>query len=629
MSQFLLETSWWVPVYGLIGAILTLPWSTGIIRRTGPRPAAYFNLLMTILAFVHGTIVFRLTWDRESFEIVFHWLQIADLDLSFALEISQVNVAAMELVTGLSLLAQLFALGYMEKDWALARFFALMGFFEGAMSGLALSNSLFLSYALLEMLTLSTYLLVGFWYAQPLVVTAARDAFLTKRVGDVLLLMGMVALATQAGSLNFSDLYNWAETAHLSPLVATLLGLALIAGPTGKCAQFPLHLWLDEAMEGPNPASILRNSVVVACGAYVLIKLQPVLNVSPVALSALVVIGTMTAIGASLVALAQIDIKRALSHSTSAYLGLVFIAIGQQWTGFALLLLLTHAIAKALLFMSVGAIISTTNSQDLTEMGGLWSRMPATTTAFVVASAGLVGLLPLGGFWALRQGVDVFWISDPWIVGVLLLVNALTALNLTRVFRLVFWGKPQPKTRRAPEVPWPMAVPMVSLIIVNLLVPWMMLSLSVVPNWEYLNLPAVILLILSGVVGCGMGATIYLHKAWSRSRLLPWRFMQDLLGYDFYIDRIYRVTVVWAVEMLSRINSWIDRYVVDGFVNLLGLAAILGGQTLKYSASGQSQFYVVTILIGVSFLGFLMSWFFNPSLFTMIFDWEFWRLGLR
>ncbi|MGB8703375.1 MAG: proton-conducting transporter membrane subunit [Thermosynechococcaceae cyanobacterium] len=357
MNDILLQTSWWVPCYGLVGALLTLPWSMSLIKRTGPRPAAYFNILMTVAALVHGTLVFSHTLHQEPLQLIFHWLRVADLDLTFNIEISSVTVGAMELVTGLSFLAQVFALGYMEKDWALARFFALMGFFEAAMSGLALSNSLFLSYALLEMLTLSTYLLVGFWYAQPLVVTAARDAFLTKRVGDILLLMGVVALAVMAGDMNFPYLYDWTETATLSPIEANLLGLALIAGPTGKCAQFPLHLWLDEAMEGPNPASILRNSVVVSGGAYVLIKLQPILNLSPLALMALVVIGSITAIGESLVAIAQIDLKRALSHSTSAYLGLVFIAVGMQWTNFALLLLFTHAIAKALIFMSVGSII--------------------------------------------------------------------------------------------------------------------------------------------------------------------------------------------------------------------------------------------------------------------------------
>ncbi len=609
MIQFLLQNSWWIPCYGVLGALLTLPWAIGIVRRTGPRPAAYFNLLMTVLAFIHGTTVFRSTWNQPPQTLVFHWLQTADLDLTFVLDISAVSVGAMDLVTGLSLMAQLFALGYMEKDWALARFFSLMGFFEGAMSGLALSNSLLLTYGLLELLTLSTYLLVGFWYAQPLVVTAARDAFLTKRVGDILLLMGVVALSTLSGSLSFPDLYEWAETATLSPLTSTLLGLALIAGPTGKCAQFPLHLWLDEAMEGPNPASILRNSVVVACGAYVLIKLQPILNLSPVALTALIVIGAMTAIGASLVALAQIDIKRALSHSTSAYLGLVFVAVGTQWTGFALMLLFAHAVAKALMFMSVGAIITTTQNQDLTEMGGLWSRMPVTTTAFVVASAGLVGILPLGGFWAMRLGMDDFWTDAPWLVAIVLVVNALTALNLTRVFRLVFLGAPQPKTRRAPEVGWAMAVPMISLTIVTLLTPLMMQRLSVLPDWEYFNHTAAFLLVLSGIVGCLVGATVYLHKAWSRSVHLPWRMLQDLLSYDFYIERLYEISVVNGVVLLARFSNWCDRYIVDGMVNFLGIASIFSGESLKYSITGQSQAYLLTIMVAVSLLGGVLVWF--------------------
>ena len=614
MTEFLTHVSWWVPLYGFIGAILTLPWSTGIVRRTGPRPAAYFNVLMTVLALIHGSIVFRSTWNQDSQELMFNWLQVADLNLSFAVDISSVSVGAMELITGLSLLAQIFALGYMEKDWALARFFGLMGFFEGAMSGLAISNSLFLTYGLLELLTLSTYLLVGFWYAQPLVVTAARDAFLTKRVGDVLLLMGVVALASLAGSLNFNDLYEWAETANLPPLTANLLGLALIAGPIGKCAQFPLHLWLDEAMEGPNPASILRNSVVVSCGAYVLIKLQPILNISPLALTTLVVIGTVTAIGASLVAIAQIDIKRALSHSTSAFLGLVFIAVGMQWTDFALLILFTHAFAKALLFMSIGSIIATTNNQNLTEMGGLWSKMPATTIAFLVGSAGLIGLTPLGSFWALERGLDAFWTSQSWIVAVILLFNCLTAINLTRVFRLAFLGTPQPKTRRAPEVPWTMAVPMVTLTITTLLVPLMMQSLSLLPDWNYINRSAVVLLMLSGLVGTVLGAVIELRRTWSRSMQRSLRFVQDLLAYDFYIDRLYRVSVVLVVERLSKFNSWLDQYVVDGAVNLVGLATIFSGQGLKYIGSGQSQFYIVTILLGISLLTAIFSWPFLQAL---------------
>ncbi|MBG1266529.1 NAD(P)H-quinone oxidoreductase subunit F [Nostoc sp. WHI] len=608
MNQFLFSTSWFVPFYSLLGAILTLPWGIGIIQRTGPRPAAYINLLTSVLAFVHSLFVFRNIWDREPENLLISWFKVADLDLSFALELSPVSIGATVLITGLSLLAQVYALGYMEKDWSLARFFALLGFFEAALSGLAISDSLFFSYALLEVLTLSTYLLVGFWYAQPLVVTAARDAFLTKRVGDLLLLMAVVTLSTLAGSLNFSDLYEWAQTANLSPMTSALLGLALIAGPAGKCAQFPLHLWLDEAMEGPNPASVMRNSLVVAGGAYLLYKLQPLLALSPVALNVLVVMGTVTAIGATLVSIAQIDIKRSLSHSTSAYMGLVFLAVGLQQGGVALMLLLTHAIAKALLFMSSGSVILTTQSQDLTEMGGLWSRMPATTSAFVVASAGMVTLLPLGSFWAMLAWADGLVNISPWVIGVLLLVNGLTALNLTRVFRLVFLGKPQQKTRRTPEVAWQMALPMVILTVLTLLLPLMLQQWYLLPDWESINWYVVLALFISTVVGVGVGCTVYLHKAWSRSRFLAWRFLQDLLGYDFYIDRVYRVTVVGAVALLSRVSAWSDRYLVDGLVNLVGFATILGGQSLKYSISGQSQGYMLTILAVVSVLGFFISW---------------------
>ena len=608
MNDILLHTGWWVPCYGLLGALITLPWAMGLIRRTGPRPAAYFNMLMTIVAFVHGTLLFRATWHHEPVQLVSNWLSIADLNLTFNVEISSATVGSMELVTGLSILAQLFALGYMEKDWALARFFALMGFFEAAISGIAISNSLFLTYAFLEMLTLSTYLLVGFWYAQPLVVTAARDAFLTKRVGDILLLMGVVTLSALAGSLDFPDLYDWTETAELSPLVANSLGLALIAGPIGKCAQFPLHLWLDEAMEGPNPASILRNSVVVSAGAYVLIQLQPILNLAPVALTMLVVIGTVTAIGESFVAIAQVDIKRAFSHSTSAYLGLVFIAVGMQWSNVALLLLFTHAIAKSLLFMSVGSIVITTNSQDLTEYGGLWSRMPITTLAYIIGGSALVGLLPLGCFWAFERGLDIFWYDQSLLCGVFLLVNMLSAISLTRVFRLTFLGPPQPKTRRTPEVPWTMAVPMVSLIIVTLLSPLLMHNLALLPNWEYINKPAVVALVITGLAGYIIGSTVELQKAKSRSILKPIRVLQDILSFDFYIDRLYDFTIVFAVSSLSRLTFWFDRYVVDGFVNAVGFVSVFGGESLKYSATGQSQFYVLTVLLGVSVFGLLLTW---------------------
>ena len=366
----------------------------------------------------------------------------------------------------------------------------------------------------------------------------------------------------------------------------------------------------------------MRNTVVVGAGAYVLIKLQPVLALSPVTGGVLVVLGAVTAVGASLVAIAQIDIKRALSHSTSASLGLVFIAVGLNQVDIALLLLFAHSIAKGLLFMSVGSIITTTNTQDLTEMGGLWSKMPATTTAYLVGAAGMVALLPLGNFWAMRRWLNGFWTVPLWLVIVLLLVNGLTALNLTRIFALVFAGKPQPKTRRAPEVGWQMALPMVILTVMGLLVPWMLQEWQLLISWtgpwaqtgdfDTLNLLLKTLdtplLLLSGLIGVAVGVAIYWYGVLPRPVRLPVPALQDLFAYDFYIDRVYRLTVVWAVAFISKISAWTDRYVVDGAVNLFGFATIFSGEGLKYSGTGQSQFYVLTIAGGVAVLLALIIW---------------------
>ena len=605
----LLDTGWLIPGYGLLGAILSIPWMTRLVRRTGPRPAAYLNILMTTIAFIHGSLLFRLVWNQAPHHIVINWLTVAGLELNLTFELSAVNVGAMESVTVLSLIAQVFALGYMEKDWALARFFALVGFFEGAMSAVAISNSLLVSYGLLELLTLCTYLLVGFWYAQPLVVKAARDAFLTKRAGDIVLFAGVIALSSIAGSLDFDDLYKWCDTTDISDLTKTLIGLALIAGPIGKCAQFPLHLWLDEAMEGPNPASILRNSVVVTGGAYILIKVHPILYLSPVVTTTLMVIGTVTAIGATLVSIAQIDIKRTISYSTSAYLGLVFIAIGAKWINVALFLLFAHAISKALLFMSVGCVILTTNNQDVNEFGGLAKSMPATTISFIVGALAMTGVFPLGGFWAFHQGFKSLWLEYPWAIGVMLIVNGLTAFNLARVFGLVFLGKTQPKTRRAPEVPWPLALPMIFLTVFALLTPAIMWQSGLLPDLDDISLFEYCSISLSTALGFLVGGLLYFRTDRTPVKLsLPW--IQELLTYDFYVETIYEKTIVGLVVWLSKVTAWIDRYIVDGFVNLVGFATIFSSEGLKYGTSGQMQNYALTITVSAGILGVMIGWFF-------------------
>jgi NAD(P)H-quinone oxidoreductase subunit 5 len=392
-------------------------------------------------------------------------------------------------------------------------------------------------------------------------------------------------------------------------MAGTLLGLGLIAGPMGKCAQFPMHLWLDEAMEGPNPASILRNSAVVTCGAIVLLKVMPLLRLSPLAVDVLLAVGAISAIGGALVALAQVDLKRAFSYSTTSYLGLVFLAIAFQQPLLALLLLFSHGLAKALLFMSVGCVIATTNCQDLTELGGLGSRMPATTSAYLVATAGLTGLLPLGCFWSLGQLVDSLRPQAPLFAAVVLLTNGLTMLNLVRVYRQVFLDTAHPKTRRTPEVSWLMALPMMSLAVIVLLTPLVVDRLTTQHAIAQLSLSTAGLLMASTLLGLAAGVLIRLDRFWSRSVFPPLRALQDLLAADFYTDRLYRLTIVAFVAGLARLTNRFDGAVVSALANRVGLASLSSANTLKLGVSGQLQSYVLTVVAAIVLLFAGLTWF--------------------
>ncbi|ASC74100.1 NADH dehydrogenase subunit 5 [Halomicronema hongdechloris C2206] len=613
MQQILIQSSWLIPLYPLLGAVLTIPWSPAFIRRTGPRPAGYINLVMTLVAFLHSLMACIQAWGEPAQMYYLPWLQVTGFEFTLPLEISAVTLGGAILVTGLNLLAQIYAVGYLEMDWGWARFYAMLAFFEAGMCALLLCNSLFFSYMLLEILTLGTYLLVGFWYNQSLVVTGARDAFLTKRVGDLVLLMGVLALYPLAGTWDFDQLAIWAQTAEVDPTLMTLVAVALVAGPMSKCAQFPLHLWLDEVMEGALPSTILRNTVVVATGAWVLIKLEPVIFLSPTACEITIAIGAITAVGGALISAAQIDIKRILSYLTSAVMGLVFIAVGAHQSEAALLLVLTHALANALLTMSAGSIIINCITQDVTQLGGLWSRRPVTGLSMLVGIVGFVAIPPFGGFWALLKLLDGLWVDHQGLlVAIVLLVNWVMAFSLMRLFGLIFAGSSQQMTIRAPEPIWLMVMPMTIGLGLTLHLPLILQGLGLLPTWMALNKDMALLTIWSSLLGLAIATLIYITRLVDNPTALVERRIQQLLAYDFYTPRLYRATVVWFVDSLSRLTDWLDRYVVDGFVNLVGLASVFGGETLKYGNTGQFQFYALTISLGVIVITLLMSWQYLP-----------------
>jgi NAD(P)H-quinone oxidoreductase subunit 5 len=606
MYNALLHSTWLVPCYPLIGAVLALPWSLGWTGQLGTRPAGYVNIAMALVAFLHALGSLIAGWNLPAQEITYPWLHSNSLDINFPIELSPTSLTALAVVTGISLLSQIYAVGYLEMDWGWARFFSLMNCFGAGICGLMLSNSLFFSYVFLELLTLATYLLVGFWYAQPLVITGARDAFWTKRVGDIILLMGVIAIYPLTGTWNFDGLEAWAQTAQIDPWLAGLLGLSLSAGPLGKCAQIPFQLWLDEAMEAPLPATVLRNAVVVGAGAFVLIKLAPVISLSPLVLNALTWLGVATAICCSLIAIAQVDVKRVLSYALSAYIGLVFIAVGSQHLDSARFILFNESFGMALLYMAIGAIIWTNVTQDLTQMGGLWSRRPVTAICLAIAISSYIALPPLGGFWGFAQLVEGLWVEQPWLVGVILLVNALTAFSLTRLFCLIFLGKSDPMTERSPEPFWLIMLPMVVLAMLIGHLPNILGNLGVLASME-INRQLTPLLFWSSILGIAIACFIYGLNTIPKPVQLPVQALQNFFTYDFYVQKFYQLTIVWVVATGAKAINWFDRYVVDGAVNLVGVGTLFGGQALKYTTSGQSQFYILLIFAAVIALGLLLG----------------------
>ena len=615
MTVALLQTAWLVPFYPLLAALLSLAWSPGLISRTGPRPCGYLNLAMVAVAFSHSLLALTALHTNAAagaqalyrpVSFSWTWLETAGLRVGFDGLVTEPVLIAMTVITGLHLLVQIYAIGYMEMDWGWPRFFGCLSFFEAGLCGLVLTDSVFFSYVILELLTLGTYLIVGTWYNQPLVVKGARDAFLTKRIGDLILLAGVIALLPVSGTWNFHGLQGWAAdlTNNGQPLPAgfTLILLALIAGPMGKCAQIPLHLWLDEAMESPLPSTVLRNSVVVVGGAWVLLRLEPLIELSPLVQAVLVAVGGTTAVVASLIALAQVDVKRALSFLVSSWLGLLFVAVGLGGTAVADHLLLVYPLPMALILMSIGTIVISNVTQDLTQLGGLWSRRPLMGLAFLTGAAGLMGLPPFASFAALRELLALTAASGhPWLLGgLVLLTNCLISAGLIRVFGQIWGGRPRPFTQRSAEVLWLMVLPTTVLMGMELHLPQLLVrngvfSLTPLPGWGPLAWP----LLVSTLVGGGFSAAFYLRPHGLARLPQALSGLQEWLAHDMQTERFYHRTVVALVLALARFGAWSDSRLVDGFSGGTGAAAMAGARRLSLTTSGRSQAYALSLVLGV------------------------------
>lgn len=569
------------------------------------------------------------------------WVVVGDLAVRVGLLLDPLAAVMVVVVSGVSLAVQVYSLGYMKGDPGLARYFAYMSLFTAAMLGLVLASNLILLYVFWEVVGLCSYLLIGFWYHRPAAAAAAKKAFLVTRIGDVGFLLALLYLFSQRGAFaahgldpfNIGHLYQAVATGVLPGSALTWVGLGLLAGAVGKSAQFPLHVWLPDAMEGPTPVSaLIHAATMVAAGVYLVARLFPIYALSEEASTTVAVIGAVTAVMAGLLGLVMTDIKRVLAYSTISQLGYMMAGLGALGFAPAIFHLFTHAFFKALLFLGAGSVNHATGTFDMRKMGGLARPMPVTFATTAVAALALVGIFPLAGFWSKDELLAVAWETRPQVFWALLVGVFLTALYMGRLLFLTFGGQYRGGEagghgHHGPhESPPVMILPMVALAALAVTVGLVNLGkgleelllgslpqegLAAEPQFRPGIAAASVAIGVGGLVvawaiyGLGLVKTETVRRAlWPLPLVLERKFFLD----DLYEGAVARGLVLQGVA--RGLHLW-DQRVVDGLAN--GVAAFLraAAHRLRLVQVGQAQVYGAAIALGaiVAVVVILMS---NP-----------------
>jgi NADH-quinone oxidoreductase subunit L len=440
-----LDLIWLVPALPLFGALFLLLFG----KRIGEPVAGWIGSLMLGLAFLTSIIMFFALRDlgpehRQHVVDLFTWLPSGGLKVEFGFLADPLSVAFILFITGVATLIHIYSIGYMHGDSRFSRFFAYMNLFVAAMLILVLGSSFLMTFLGWEGVGLCSYLLVAFWFERPSAAKAGKKAFITTRVGDVGFMIAMFLIFAELGSLNYTGANGALVGAFkLDSGTATAIALLLFFGAIGKSAQFPLHLWLPDAMEGPTPVSaLIHAATMVTAGVFLVARSHAFFEVSGDAMTVVAWVGAGTAFLAGTVALVQPDIKRVLAYSTISQLGYMFLALGVGAYGAAIFLVITHAFFKATLFLGAGTVIhGNEDNQDMRIMGGFRKYMPYTAVAFIIAFLAIAGVPPFAGFWAKDGVLEKAFQSDQyglWIIG--LLAAILTGAYMTRQVYLTFFG---------------------------------------------------------------------------------------------------------------------------------------------------------------------------------------------
>ncbi|MEI6193829.1 MAG: NADH-quinone oxidoreductase subunit L [Verrucomicrobiota bacterium] len=563
-------------------------------------------------------------WHPAVSETAVNWLSIGDLQADFGLKLDALSMMMLLVVTGVGGAIHIYSYAYMDEDQGKARFFAFMSLFTFSMLGIVLANNFLEMFIFWELVGVSSYLLIGFWFEKPSAGDAAKKAFITNRLGDFGFLLGILMVWGLLGSLNFGVLQS-AMVANPAALgcCATIAGLLVFCGAMGKSAQFPLHVWLPDAMEGPTPVSaLIHAATMVAAGVYMLCRTLFLFDAD--ALHVIAYIGGFTSLLAALMAVQQNDIKRIIAYSTLSQLGYMVMAVGLNGPTPAMFHLTTHAFFKALLFLSAGSvIIGMHHEQDIWQMGNLRKKMPVTFWTFLIGALALSGVPPFSGFYskdsifaqALEQGREHPLLGYP-LFGVAVFVAALTAFYTFRLFFVVFFGQEKSKAAsHAHESPAVITLPLVALAVFAVIGGVIGIANNFGSQFSadhesltflqqvtepLKNIVPMLCGLAAAVVGIFLAFSFYKNAA---ADPLPAKLggLATAMKNRFYFDELYEATFIRAHDLIASVCDVFDRWIVEGAcIGFLRGGTDLTGRALRLVQTGNLQTYAFLFVLGVA-----------------------------
>jgi NADH-quinone oxidoreductase subunit L len=567
--------------------LFTLRWKT--LSSSISITAVLVSFVCSCLVFIHGA----------TSAAQFMWIDIGGtLKVPLGLTLDQLSRMMAVLVSGIGALIHIYSLGYMRDDEGESRYFAALSLFMFAMLGIVLANNFVMLFIFWELVGFTSYVLIGHWFYRDAAADAANKAFITTRIGDFGFMIGILMVWMATGSVVFTEIASRMSALTSHPAFLTISALLIFCGAVGKSAQFPLHVWLPDAMEGPTPISaLIHAATMVAAGVYMLVRVAFIIQTSPSAVLVVAWIGTITALLAALIATQQNDIKRILAYSTISQLGYMITAVGLASNDAAMFHLFTHAFFKALLFLAAGSVIVMLHhEQNIWKMGGLSRRLPITSLTFVAGALALIGCPPFSGFFSKDAILALAYERNPLIFAVALFTAFLTAFYVVRMFVIVFFGSARSDiAREGRESPPVMTVPLIILALLATLSGFAFFARQflALPTEKEVPILVPVLAIVALILGGGLAIVLYRNRASEPIDL-------ELLRHKFYFDEVYSWLINWTQELLARIAAFFDRWIIDaGAVGGSSRGTLGIGALLRLIQVGNLQAYVFLFGLGI------------------------------